>query len=102
MRSIRAGDNGGTGEVGACMPPVPLPPLFCVVKRKKWNEGKKERVSKQKLLKSCHQGQNVTVLAILGRLESKNFSCRSTMVADNTFQCSMAAPLWNPFRFWNP
>ena len=32
---------------------------------------KKERVSKQKLLKGCHQGQNVTVLAIQERLEFK-------------------------------
>ena len=37
---------------------------------------------KKKLLKGCHQGQNVTVLAILARLELKN-----------TFQCSMVPPL---------
>ena len=30
------------------------PPRFCVAKRKKGNKGKKERVSKQKLLKGCH------------------------------------------------
>ena len=52
--------------------------------------GKKERISRQKLLKGCRQGQNVTVLAILECLEFKNFSCHPTMVADNTFQCSMA------------
>ena len=62
-------------------------------KRKKGDKGKKERVSKQKLLKGCHQGQNIIVLAILERLEFENFSCRPTMVADNTFQCSMAPPL---------
>ena len=77
------------------MPPPPT--LFCVAKRKKGNKGKKERVSKQKLLKDCHQGQDVTVLAILERLKFKNFSCRPTMVTDNTFQCSMAPPLWQPF-----
>ena len=66
------------------------PQRFCVAKRKKGNKGKKERLSKQKLLKGCHQGQNVTVLAILERLEFKNFSGRPTMVADNTCQCSMA------------
>ena len=59
---------------------------------------KKERVSKQKLLKHCHQGQKVTVLDILERLEFKSFSCRPVMAADNTFQCSMAPPLWNLFR----
>ena len=37
----------------------------------------------------------MTILAILERLEC--FSCRPTMVADNTFQCSMAPPLLNPF-----
>ena len=35
------------------------------------NKGKR-KVSKQNLLKVCHQGQNVTVLAILERLEFKN------------------------------
>ena len=83
-----------------------LPPasLFCVAKRKKGDKGKKGRVSKQKLLKGCHQGQNIIVLAILQRLEFENFPCRSTMVADNSFQCSTApllCPLWNPFcRPW--
>ena len=40
--------------------------LFWVAKRK---GNKEKKVSKQKLLKGCHQGQNVTVLAILERLE---------------------------------
>ena len=62
-------------------------------KKRKGNKGNKERSSKEKLLKGCHQGQNATVLVILERLEFKNFSCRSNMVADNTFQCSMAPPL---------
>ena len=63
--------------------------------------GKKERVSKHKLSKGCHQGQNIIFLAVLQRLEFKNFSYRPTMVADNTFQCSMAPPFWNPFcRPW--
>ena len=34
---------------------------------------KKERVSKQKLLKGCHQGKNVTVLVIQESLEFKIF-----------------------------
>ena len=42
----------------------------------------------------CHQGQNViTVLIILELLEFKTFSCRTTMVTDNTFQCSMTPTL---------
>ena len=56
--------------------------LFCVVKRKKGSKGKEERVSKQKLSKSCHQSQNVTPFAILERLEFKNFSCRPTIFAE--------------------
>ena len=47
--------------------------LFCLAKRKKGNKGKNEIVSKQKLLKGCHQGQNATVLAILQRLKFKKF-----------------------------
>ena len=82
----RAGDTGWAGERWP-------PPLFCVAKRKRGNKRKKERLSKQNLLKDCHQGQNVTVLAILERLEFKNCSGRSTMVVDNTFQCSMTPPL---------
>ena len=53
-------------------PSTPL--LFCVAKRKKGKNKGKKTVSKQKLLKDCHQCQNVTVLAILERLEfKKNF-----------------------------
>ena len=48
------GDTGGTGGAMAA-------PLFCVAKRKKGDKGKNERVSKQKLLKGCHQGQNIIV-----------------------------------------
>ena len=70
--------------------PWPFPALFCVAKRKKRNKGKKQRVLKQKLLKDCHQSQIVTVLAILERLEFKNFSSQPTMVADNTFEYTMA------------
>ena len=66
-----------------------VPLLFCVAKREKGEKVEKERVSKQKLSKGCHQGQNVTVLAILERLEFKHFSCRPTILTDNTFQCSI-------------
>ena len=84
----------------ATLPPPPHhpPSFFCVAKRKEGNKRKKERLLKQKLLKGCHQGQNVTALAILKRLEFKTFSGWPTMVADNTCQSSMTPPLWNPFR----
>ena len=84
---------GGPGGEGQW-----LPPLFCVAKIKKGDKAKKERFLKQKLLKGCHQGQNIIVLTILERLEFKICFCRPTMVADNTAQCSMAPSLSNPFR----
>ena len=75
-------------ETGAMPPPPPPPhPIFLRSKKKK-GEQKKERISKQKLLKGCHQGQQVTVLAILERLEFKQFFSQPTTVADNTFYCS--------------
>ena len=87
----RAADTGGVsgrrrgGEHSAA--------TFLQAKRKKENKGKKERHSKQKLLRGFHQAQNVTVLAILERLKFKIFSFRPTMLADRTCQCSMALPL---------
>ena len=54
--------------------------LFLRSKKKKGEQRKNrkiEKAAKQKLLKSCHQGQNVAVLAILERLESKKCSCHS-------------------------
>ena len=82
----RAEDTGGPRYLSPS-------PLLCVAKIKKENKGKKERDSKHKLLKGCHQGQNVTVLAILERLEFKNVSYWPTIVADNIFQCFMFPPL---------
>ena len=69
------------------------PHTFLHSKRKKGKQRKKERVSKQKPLKACHQVQNVTVLPILERLKLKKLSYRPTMVADNTFQYFMAPEL---------
>ena len=60
-------------------PPPPIPPP----EKKEGKYREKERYSKEKLLKGCHQGQNDTVLAILECLEFKNCSCRSTMVTGN-------------------
>ena len=82
--------TSGTGWLGTH---APTSPLFCVAVRKKGKKGKKERVSKQKPFKGYRQGQNVTVLAILEHLEFKNFPSRPTMVADNTFQCSIVPAL---------
>ena len=56
------------------------PSFFCSKKKKREIKVKKEKVSRQKLLKGCHQGQIITALAILERLEFKDFSCRPTMV----------------------
>ena len=70
-----------------------MQPIFLLSKKRKGKQRKKERVSEQKLIKDVHQGQYITVLAILECLEFKNFSCRPTMMADNTFQCSMVPSL---------
>ena len=60
----KAGDTGG--RWGSCKKKIGK-------HENSESKGKKERISKQKLLKGCHQGQNVAVLAILERLEIKNF-----------------------------
>ena len=95
---IRTSNTRGPATTGMRAAGVYSPPVFFVAKRKKGNKGKKERASKQKLLKRCYQGQNVAVLAILGYLEFKSFFVGQEMVADNTFQCFVARPFWNPFR----
>ena len=77
--------------------PSPTSP-FCIAKRKNANKEKKEKVLKQELLKGCRQGQNVTALTIIKRLEFKNISSQPTMMAVNTFQCPMTSPICNPFR----
>lgn len=69
---------------------------FLCSKMKKGKQRKKERVSKQKILKGCHQSQDVTVLDILECLEWKNVPCQSTMRP--TIKDSMAPQLSNPFR----
>ena len=65
----RAGDTGGWAG-GLCHS------LTFLRSKKNGNNGNKKRVSKQKLLKGCHQGQNIAVLAVLESLKFKNFSCR--------------------------
>ena len=40
-----------------------------------------------------------TIKRLSSRSKFKLFSCRPTMVTDNTFQYSMDPPLWNPFRW---
>ena len=70
---LRVGDTEGW----ECSRELCHPPTFLRIKKKnKRNKGKKERVSKQNLLKVCQQGQNVTVLAILECLKLKNFCCQ--------------------------
>ena len=52
---------------------------FLSSKKEKGKQRKRVKVPKKRLLKGCHQGQNV--LAI---------SSRPTVVTSNTFQCFMA------------
>ena len=66
------------------------PQLFCVAKRKRGNNGEKRKSFQAETLKGCHEGKNITALAILERLEFKIFSFRPAMMADNTFQDYMA------------
>ena len=84
--------NQGLGAIAS--------PLLCIAKRKKGRKEKQEWVSEQKLLKVFHQGQNVTVLAIVRRLEFKNFSCRLITVVDNTF--GVPWPLHFEIHFADP
>ena len=100
---------------GACLPPPPHPPthppppthththththtFLCSKKQKRKTKEKRKKRKKETVLKCCHQGQNVTVLAILEHLEFKDFSCWPTMVTDNRIQGSMPPLLWNQFR----
>ena len=69
------------------------PPTFLCRKRKNGNKGQNTKDFKAETIKRLLLRLSHTVLAILVRLEFKNFSFRPTMVADNTFQCSLAPPL---------
>ena len=71
---------------------------FLRIKNKKGEQREKRKTFKAETIKRLSPRLKCYCLAILERLEFKNFSGRSTMVADNTCQCSMAPPLWNPFR----
>ena len=85
---------GDTGVDGRVMAP------FCQAKRKIGNKGKRERVSRRKLLKCYHQVLNVPVLAIPERLEFKIFLVNQPWWP-TILQCFVALPLWNPFcRPW--
>ena len=73
-------------RAGGAMPPPSLPPLFCVAKRKKWKQKKKEKGFKAEIINR-----------LSSRLKCYCFghsrASRIQMVADNTFQCSMTPPL---------
>ena len=82
-----------------------MAPHFFANQKEKRETNRKKDFSKQKLLKGCHQGENVSVLAFLERLEFKIFPFQIfififfSWLADNTCHRSMAPPLWNPFRW---
>ena len=89
----RASNTRGWGGQGTMSFPSSSPHLlhlFLHNKNKKEKKGKKRKSLKAETFKFCHQGQNVTVLAILELLE---FIFFFLSVADNTFQCFMAPPL---------
>ena len=46
---------------------------FCIAEKNKNNRKKKKGIQSRKYLKGCHQGQNITVLVILERLELNMF-----------------------------
>ena len=48
------------------------------------------------MTRSSSREELTTKLETISRIQS--FPCRPTMMAYNTFQCSLAPPLWNPFR----
>ena len=58
----------------------------CKTKKKRGNNGKKERVLKQKLLKACHQGQNCTALTILECVEFKIFLIGQPWLSTTLFE----------------
>ena len=83
-------------------PGGPCPPLlfstFLRSKKKKGRQRKKGKgVSKQKLLKGCHQGQNAIVLAILEPLEF-NFFLSDNHGSRQYFSVFHGPPLLNPFH----
>ena len=84
--AVTAGGEGGEGRGGAC----PFPPTFLQSKKKKGKQREKRKSFKAEIIKRLSLRSNVTVLAILERLEFKTFSCGPTMVAENIFQCSVA------------
>ena len=56
------------------------PTLFCEAKR---NKGKKERVSKQKLLKGCNQIQNVIAIVILELVDFDDLGGRPILLVSH-------------------
>ena len=86
----KRGDHTRGGRGGSHAPPSP--PLFLRSKKTNGDKGKKERVSKQKLLKGCYQGQNIIVLTILERLKFENFLLFSVPCPSH-FEIRFAGPV---------
>ena len=69
--------------------------MTCMVAKLKerGNNGKKERVLKQKLLKACHQGQNCTALTILECVEFNIFLIGQPWLSTTLFEFHGPSPL---------
>ena len=101
---LKQGRQHRTEVGGPCLPPppplLPCPLLFLVQQKEKGNK-EEQNVSKQKLLKSCHQDQNVTILAILEHLEFKLFFLSATQ-GDRQVLSSVPWPLHLEIHFAGP
>ena len=74
---------------------------FLSSKKQNWKQRKKRKSFKAKTIKMLSPSSKCSRFSHSRASRIQNFSSRSTMVADNTFQCFVALPLWNPFcRPW--
>ena len=78
--------KGGRGA----MPP---PPTFLPSKKKKGKQRKAKKTFKAENIKRLSLKSKLYCLSHSRASRIQNFSCRPTMVADNTSQCSMATAL---------
>ena len=87
--------------MGGCGPMVMVPSTFLrskTNKQKKRKQRKKRNSFKAETVKSLSPTSKCHCFSHSRSYRIQIFSCRSTVTAGNTFQCSMAPLLWNPFR----